>query len=793
MCVLSRTFGLSRAARPKTHHLCAALAAIARGGAAVGDVVHGPIDPDMPADAKWPSPDTARRRLGWAPREHHAHFRACVRRAGVGASFTEEDLDRFVPRRLWGVVAQLIADGPAVSVVRAENALADLAEHPVKGNRRRSGGRGARTTMESRLAALNNLFAAISELRRGRHPSQYLEAWPESAPAVAKPLMADGGYDTEAPPIEDVRAAWSDLTADIRHRLRTGDSFSEELAAAVSLTPATARRAGVVRVARGRALLGIFVIVGGRLDAICRLRRQDLVRDHVGPPPDFRTGWALQLCPMKSLAEDEVRVKPLPPDLADAICVYLAVRDALYGEPPPSTPLFTAATKPLEPMPEVSLRAIFSGAVPKRLNFNPSERTLQPRHGGVALRDGTGVLVPRRSRLPEDFVDKWAERYAKQASAVSAVPLERPAVESLLSKHVGHTPHEYRHLAFQLGVRAGAIWNADREPPGPLAPPEPIAYAHALLDHGNAREMSRIYRGLNRKQAFELLSGRASEVMWELVTGTLGARKVPDIDAYVDVLHELRATEQDLEGLAEAARTLRAATDTPARLPQAPRNAFLSTKLDFVIAQNDMLLCQNQELRSLALQGHEQTFEAVRLSSRRAALVRRLDELRWEEGTWRRIPDGEPVPVINWDEIEARRLGHALLPAPAEQPQERDWLLVAEFCDVAGVDKGTASRWMNGRAPDSPHAPWLPGEVPVDECAGVRRLWVPGIRPEFFKTPLMRERLSELLATWPRQQGWTDESGRPTGKARKRLKLPEPFASEYARMHGLDQSESAVA
>ena len=91
-----------------------------------------------------------------------------------------------------------------------------------------------------------------------------------------------------------------------------------------------------------RAVLVLFVVLGGRRDAIARLRLSDIVRDRVGPAPDHRRGLVLMIVPEKALARGEMRAKPIPAEIAMVLDTYVACLDRVRrGRAlPASAPLF---------------------------------------------------------------------------------------------------------------------------------------------------------------------------------------------------------------------------------------------------------------------------------------------------------------------------------------------------------------------------------------------------------------------------------------------------------------------
>lgn len=174
-----------------------------------------------------------------------------------------------------------------------------------------------------------------------------------------------------------------------------------------------------------------------------------------------------------------------------------------------------------------------AGRSPEAIVWSPKHRRWGGKNSGPAL-------VPRDDAPSEAYIDKYEQRVVP---AAGVAPPDRAQMTQILCALRGFTAHEFRHFAFQLASRAGELWNEEHQSTGAAVLPAPTAYAHALLDHANIGHdrLAAVYGDLSYDAAYELLSGRAIELMWQLLTTDLGEEKRPDVDAYSDRLAELRA------------------------------------------------------------------------------------------------------------------------------------------------------------------------------------------------------------------------------------------------------------
>jgi hypothetical protein len=677
------------------------------------------------------------RRDGLAPFVFYDAYQDAVMRAGgaAHARFDPEVLHKIVPASWLPIVGAFIADGPDIGAVRAQTAIYDYSLETVDGNRRRVSGRRSRSSVKLVFFEAARLLRIAHSLR-GLPPCQHWTHVPE----LAMPDMPRGGYETVAPRVETVRQAWQAMTAEIHERLGVG-TIEGELRAIDSLTDDTLASRGLWRPVRDRVLLVLMVLTGGRRNAMARLCREDYIPDCEGPMPDCRRGAALDLRPRKGKGRDEVRRKPIPRQAALVLDTYLTLMDRMlasvgHAPAPPHAPLLVA-----EPS---------HYAKPIR------QQWLYHRVAGGKT-NGWRPIVSRDPRhLPKHVTQEE-------------------------SPYCGYTPHEYRHFANQLAERAGEVWNERCPATGGETNPPNSYYAAALLDNGGIEQDLRVLYGDRRTPAMlEVVSGRAAEVGWELLTTGIGLRKRPDVAAYERELIRLRRIEDEERNLEASAQKLqsRHARCGQGALPSP--DAPQEDRLDVILHRQEELVASIGELREIMLESSAITHQLVQLSRQKADTIIKLDMYRLDQATWLPVPDSEPPGAerVDWEAIDQGTLGQPLI-ATGAPAAIRDWLTFREFCELAGLEaRSTLTRWVKGEHIPTRRdkRPWEPGKAPVDASLGInyRRIWVPGVHEAFWRTNLTREALAETLGHWPREQGWTTKDGEPTWRCSEPLRVSPP-------------------
>jgi integrase len=681
--------------------------------------------------------DTASRRAALGPFALYDAYSDAVMRAG-GLVHARVDLDllfRAVPADWVPIVAAMISEGPEAATARAQTAVYDFSLQSVHANRRRGAGRRSAASVKLAVVEARRLFDVAYRLRG----LPACERW-TYVPEIELPQMPRGGYEVLAPRIEVVRGALQAMTCDIQKRLGVG-ALEEELAAIDSLSDHAMFTSGLWRPMRDRLLLVLMILTGGRKSAIARLRREDYIPDHVGPPPDCRRGAALDLRPQKGKHRDEVRRKPVPRQAALVVDSYLRLIDRwLAGKEQspaaPSMPLLVAM---------------------------PGWRHVQPKWIHVRAAGKIGGQRPLVVRDPRQLPKH-------------VTPDEAP--------YCGYTPHEFRHLANQIAEGAGRIFN-ERHPAtgGEVNPPIPY-YAAALLDNGGAeRDMRALYGDRKAPAMLEVVAGRATEIGWEILTTGVGLRKRPNVEAYEQELIRLRRIEDEERRLEQAAHRLQAKHARPGALPALPAGEVGETnRLEVIMRRQEDLIALVEELKGELLEGSAITHQLVQLSRQKADTIKKLDLYRLDQGTWLAVADTDPpgAEKIDWEAIDKGKLGKPLMPVE-DASAVRDWLTFREFCEIIDLQaRSTLTRWAKGEHLPArrDRRPWEPEWMPVDDTLGTnyRRIWVPGVNETFWRTRLRREELANTLSRWPREQGWTTKDGQPTPRCLTPICVSAPAA-----------------
>ncbi|HEY4811469.1 MAG TPA: hypothetical protein VIH71_10470 [Solirubrobacteraceae bacterium] len=665
----------------------------------------------------------------------HDAYRDAVMRAGglLHARLQREVLYRIAPRGWVPIIAALIADGPELAGARAQAAIFDFSMGSVRANRRRPAGRRAASSVKHVLLEGQRLFRLV-------HGLQELSACAHWAyvPQLEIPHMPRGGYEVVAPRVELVRRALQERNAEIHTRLGVA-AIEEELAGLDALTDAILLARGLWRPMRDRMLLVLMVLTGGRRAAISRLRREDYIRDHVGPQPDCRRGAVLHLRPQKGKDRDEIRRKPIPQQAALVIESYLALMDrilAAKGQPPAagSAPLLVAVASHHTQIAKPSW-------IHQRVAGAYNERPL---------------LVRDREHLPEHVTAGEAP-------------------------YCGYTPHEFRHFSNQLAEGAGHAYNKRHPANGPMVNPPPAYYAAALLDNGGAEEKMRaLYGGRTSVAMLEVVAGRAAELGWEILVGRLGERKRPNVDAYENELVRLHRIEDEERRLERAANQLQARRPRSDRLALTTGEVPKGVQLQVIMRRQEDLIASVEELKEMLLDSSAITHQLVQLSRQKADTIKKLDLYRLDQGTWLPVPDSEPpgAEKVDWDAIDEGKLGKPLMPGAAPSAV-RDWVTFREFCEILDLQaRSTLTRWVKGEHLPTrrDRRPWEPEHVPVDDSLGVnyRRIWIPGVNEALWRPRLRREQLEQALSRWPSEQGWTTKDGQPTPRCLEPVRPSAP-------------------
>jgi hypothetical protein len=723
-CALSRLIASTRAKKP-AGYLCWALALYGRTGVPHAGRMRPPSHPDVPL-GPFPVPVTALRHLGVTQRELCDRFEELEALQGTIACFDDELIEAFVPRLLWSVFERMIEDCPAIFGQRATRAVAVYSKRILPGNRRRESGPPAKGSVQLLYNEFSKISTAVRTMAADEFPSPRLAAWSHAKPSIKMAKVAPRGYEVRAPRPERCRSAFRDCGRDIARRLG-GRPGMDELEAIRRLPISTLDSAGLFRPLRDRVATGLMVITGGRIDATLDVMLADYRHEHLVPYPDNLRSSVVVLRPGKGLHQDVECPKAIPEEFAAMIDAYLCFVDrmhaARFGEPwtgvsDATRPLLIGTLKTPRRWSTAALRQCVSGTLPAR-------------DGTHAVRP----LIPRESGWSRDL------------------PPE-------LRQFVGYTPAEMRHLASQLGERAGEIWNADHPAVGALPTAPPALYATALLDHGGKADerLRAIYGDWNIGAVREVLAARAVAGIWRLLTTDEGARKRIDTDAYSSCYRRLQAIKSEIATIGEKTQSI-----------------------------GDRARAQDGDLLRAVLEVVTMNQRLMGLYDERVRTERRLTELRLDPALYAALPDDAPdgSERVDLAALEAEIRGDSpTAGTPAHETQRlRLWLTIGELAWIAGVSRSIVCHWVAGRHLGGQRRPWDSHSIPLDTSLGrsYRRIAVESIRSEFWHNATMHDRLEQVLRTMPREQGWMIK-GQPGPRCFAPLVVYGPIDSSRAEV-----------
>ena len=780
------------------------------------------------------------------------------------ARYPDDVLDAFFPGGL-SAVERLILDGPLRGAQSIENTLEALARVPKNPAVRLS---DPDSMAEGTFAHLSGHFRAVvaklveSNDRLGDASPEALRAW-KAVPRWGLPANLAASAQIEAVPLEEVRLSLAQHTNDVRALMSGADSFDAELRWAQAASPDEIRRAWPLLLSRFLVLL--FAVGGGRVREILKFRIESFVDEYHGPAPDHAELAALIAEPGKSKhAKGKKRPKGCSDGMALMVRTLITVRRRLWQAALDGEVLYarhdgkTRKTDPIgairaggHGLPDtaallpvawwltgpVDYRAIlrrFMGVVPRSLVVrapdDPKGRWSAPRESGARR-----PLIRRRGYRPGPAVVAHYAAVWNTNLPEGVPPLTDEEVADIIAEFTGYQPHQFRHLTFQLAVKAGVFYNQDNLAPPGQKHPEPSLYGHAYVDHTvkdsrEVNELEHIYGDLGTENAYALIGLRVGPMLWDMVMGDLGARKVQDIELAMEVAAELEMQEADIAALPGRAEELELRSSELANRPASvkrpsrvtvPEALTVHAKLDLalrllhrVTEQNDALFDQNVELRGLMQEMHEVSarqhhlvLDAWAMSLRQKDLAVELQDLLVNPDRFRRVPDDETLSAADQRQLKIGELRALLatnqpaLPAATWIRPDGGWLTLQELAELVQRDFSVvSSRWVKGtnmprRAEDRP---WDPdaartGAIPVElaewtdddgvvHAARYRRVWLAPIPEAFWQArgEKVQERLAELQTHWPKAQGWSDRDGNPSDRSLAPLRLPEPYASQYA-------------
>jgi hypothetical protein len=648
-----------------------------------------------------PSGAAALKRLGVERDELTQRWRAEQRRWRGKAILPSDWLIEFFPTPAWGYLDALVLDGPDVAVHRLHAALEWEGERRLPGSRiREEGSRPALGYLVNLQSASRRFMQILSVRARAADRPDELSHW--ALPLPPSPLITTGRRKVtrRAPTLPLVRQVW------VIHRdyvlERAGATGLNELPAAIEF--ATGRRVREIGQRRFRdfVILTLFVITAGRLGAIHRLRVGD-VRFDYAPAGEAVTAAAIALRPGKRLAQDEVRMKILPPEAAAIMRAWLAFIEHHYGSPlKPEHPLLPSHLSSANPM--------GYGGLEKALAGDPY------REG----KDGGG-------RLP--------------IVPPSAAALVRPRASLSPSDYHGFAPHTLRRLADQTARVAGKQWCRAN----PDASVDADDMAELLLDHDLAHKDPYGYAGITSVEGRERYSAIAIAGIWRLLTTEDGARRILDEDALRAAYElrgvlreELEAVQREVDAGNQHLLTLAASS----RTRRGGREAGLE---EIIRRQAETQILQQRERR---------------LRDRLEELAAEIVAIRTDPSRLRVLPDDEAyVQELDPDLIELDVSGTKLIRG-IRYRRVREWLTVEEFARWYGISSSRIASWRkNGLPylPGDPRRPWENDSWAIDETWGRNRnrVMINKLKASAIRSPEMRDQLDILLSQWPDR--WTDQ------------------------------------
>jgi integrase len=382
---LSRMIGTQTGTRVCTQHLPVVLAAA---GSCSAKAKRGKIAMDE---------------LGLSARE--LDDRWAVARAN-GQLLKRDVVEAFFPPEQWPYFYRFIGLGPMRGWQEVENVLMCWARGLEPDGSERTQPLAA-NSLEFYISAVHKLMRELCELRKLATSGQVeldpsaLDGWEQQwLPRRVTPESLGArpaNSDRRAPSLRAVRLCLRDLNRKVKKMQKTAYG-----------------RRHMSKPLRNRALLAVFLTLGGRRGAIMALRRGDFVRFHRS---EGHEGPAILLRPGKTLHRDLVRAKFLPPELGEWIhewIEYAGIHDD------PDSPLWVKTAGTREALKDESA----SYLIPHLLEPYMPDRTCSPhtlRHlcEKLAFHAGMDWLEENRELLLSDEGLSWPTRFSTTPSTRS--------------------------------------------------------------------------------------------------------------------------------------------------------------------------------------------------------------------------------------------------------------------------------------------------------------------------------------------------------------------------------------
>lgn len=369
-----------------------------------------------------------------------------------GNLLPREVVEAFFPPATWPAFAALIEMGPVIAWERTENLLRSWARglEPDGAKRKQ---RLATASVEILVNSFHRLAKELCELRKLADARQItlvpalLAGWQkDEVPARingAQLGAVPANSDRRAPSLRAARLALRTAHRDVE--ARKANSHGRQF---------------MGRFVRDRALLAVFLVLGGRLAAIVQLKRSDFVRFHRSGGHE---GPALMLRPGKSIQRETVRAKFLPPEVGDWIQEWI---DYVGINDDPDAPLWPVSRKTRRPLDRqgayCAIVRLFGPFVPDR---TCSPHTLRHLCEKLAFQAGMDWLAENRERLLQD-------------EGLSGMPSSpQTFADSLLDHAMMSVQDRYKDVASELGRETWAriaaegvwalVWGEKGSPKGP--------------------------------------------------------------------------------------------------------------------------------------------------------------------------------------------------------------------------------------------------------------------------------------------------------------------------------------
>ena len=235
------------------------------------------VDPKLPI----PTGRTVTEHLGLPARYRADEWARLADADCVAAHFDVSYVAHYVPPALWRVFAAMVVDGPKVANARLARIIyaESVRSLEKRWSERDEDATMAVATLQGHVSTFRRFYSkALVSMRTDGYPSSLLDAWTHVPPTL--PIKASSWRaDRSAPARSLLRLAWQRADANLKERLARAMSSADDARPSQDIDDFDAlqlvsrlpryrlRDAGVFRAARNRALLTMFVTLGGRKEA----------------------------------------------------------------------------------------------------------------------------------------------------------------------------------------------------------------------------------------------------------------------------------------------------------------------------------------------------------------------------------------------------------------------------------------------------------------------------------------------------------------------------------------------